>query len=938
MMKRLFTMLLCFLFAVPLCVMTADAATDYRITQESVVSPAPIRDGYAGIIFSDVPQMTGMSFEDGIDKDRYDITYSQQVTYKDIPCREVFVENYFYMKMDRAFAAESDSVFELTIDYWDYGGGGSFHVEYTTDTAGNYKRITIPKLGLDENNQKTAGTWFRATVYIDDACFTGSMDYDSDFRIISNAYNAFSRIEVRNVSRTAGETEDFGVFNGRRANVLHFLGMFDGYGEGEEFDPCLDKKLTREEFIVQMLKSYNLKEEALKENLHSGYTDVSAEAEPYIGLAKKMGITEQKAALGAGEHITQREMFVYYLRLIGAEDENLYENAFTLAEKYGLNSAGSMIFQPEKEVTVDAFVVPALLAFSKDNLKNGKSPFKTLFEQGVYDQSTILEANDDSLTGWLLSTEFYIQQKTIQDEYSGRTWHKIDFLGQSALKEYYTQNCMSQDCTRLYFRDESLRLFEYELATGKTKYIDNLLRDYNYMVTPKNNLWYTNDKWEIVKMSLTDYKKEVMGKIPDWQTSKPFMMQVNNAETRISYEWFDTKGDFDANYRSRIPIYNLETGEWDLRFSYGFDTEWYRPNHQCINPKYDNYAFFAHEGNAPDGGPQPDRVWVVNMDTNEYYNVFKQKRYSETYVGESAVHEAWSNSGEWLMCVKNVDAVDGLTRGVGVGGAVMMRPDGTDKRYIPANYRFTWNNGGIGDTINHCMLSNTTDRWLVGDSRYGRGWVDVYLIDTWTGASYHLARTVQTGANPGHTHPQFSPDDQTVIFGLWSDDKKRVEIGWMDVSDIVNQPLTGGKYDISDTCDTFGYQGFNHYIEPRKDAEGNINSFLIPGGNEMYVNVKRELIEKDNTPADVTITYLDKGYNKICISYLTWNQNVGGIGRLTERKQYIQCTGTGKVQSKTLHFDDICLGNMDILGTDFRISGTGVDSVIYSVDVAIPQK
>lgn len=938
MTKRLIIMLLCCLMLMPLCVVTATAATDYRITQEEAVKPDPIREGYAGIIFSDTPQMTGMSFEDGINEDRYSITYSQQVTYKDIPCREVFVENYFYMKMDSAFVAESDSVFELVIDYWDYGGGGSFHVEYTTDTAGNYKRVSIPKLGLDENNQKTAGTWFRATVYIDDACFTGSMDYDSDFRIVSNAYNAFSRIEVRNVSRTAGETEDFGVFNSRRAGVLNYLGMFDGFGEGEEFDPQLNKKLTREEFIVQMLKSYNLEAEALEKNLSSSYSDVSAEAQPYVGLAEKMGLLDKNNTLGAQEYFTQREMFVYYLRLIGVEDENMYENAFALAKEHGLNDAGSMIFQPEKEVTVDAFVIPALLAFSKDHLKTGKSPFKTLFEQGVYNQSTILGANDDSLTNWLLTTEFYIEKKTIVDEYSGRTWHKIDFLGQSALKEYYTQNCMSWDCTMLYFRDENMRLFEYEMATGKTKYIDNLLTDYNYMVTPQNNLWYTSDKWEIVKMSLDTYEKEVMGRIPEWQTQKPFMMQVNNAETRISYEWFDTKGDFDANYRSRIPIYNLETREWDLRFSYGFDTEWYRPNHQCINPTYDNYAFFAHEGNAPNGEPQVDRVWVVNMDTEEYYNVFKQKFYSPDRVGESAVHEAWSNDGEWLMCVKNVGALDGLTRGVGVAGAVLMRPDGTDKRYIPANYQFTWNNGGVGDTINHCMLSNTSDRWLVTDSRYGRGWVDIYLIDNWTGAAYHLARTTQTGANPGHTHPQFSPDDQSVIFGLWSDDKQRVEVGWMDVSDIVNQPLVGGKYDLSGTCDTFGYQGFDHYIVPQRDAEGSITSFRIPSGNEMYVNVKSELIEQDNTPAEVTITYLDKGYNDICLSYLTWDPNVGGMGKLTERKAYIRGTGTGRVLSKTLSFDDICLGNMDILGTDFRISGTGVDAYIHSVDVVIPQK
>ena len=268
----------------------------------------------------------------------------------------------------------------------------------------------------------------------------------------------------------------------------------------------------------------------------------------------------------------------------------------------------------------------------------------------------------------------------------------------------------------------------------------------------------------------------------------------------------------------------------------------------------------------------------------------------------------------------------------------MMRPDGTDKRYIPADYSFTHANGGGTSGICHCMLSQTSDRWLVADSAYGRGWSDLYLIDAFTGKSYFLARLNETGENPGHVHPQFSPDDNTVIFGLWSEDNKHVEIGWMDVSDIVNTPLEGGQYDLSDSCDTFGYKGFDHYIIPQTDANDGITGFTIPKGNEMYVNVKREVIESDNTPAEISITYLDKGYSSIKLSYLTWNPSVGGMGKLTKRKSYIKCTNSGMVKTKTFTFDDICLGNMDILGTDFRISGTNSQVTIQSVDVSVVQK
>jgi hypothetical protein len=39
--------------------------------------------------------------------------------------------------------------------------------------------------------------------------------------------------------------------------------------------------------------------------------------------------------------------------------------------------------------------------------------------------------------------------------------------------------------------------------------------------------------------------------------------------------------------------------------------------------------------------------------------------------------------------------------------------------------------------------------------------------------------------------------------------------------------------------------------------------------------------------------------------------------------------------SKTIKFDDICLGNMDVLGTDFRIGAVGTDATIISVDVKV---
>ena len=42
--------------------------------------------------------------------------------------------------------------------------------------------------------------------------------------------------------------------------------------------------------------------------------------------------------------------------------------------------------------------------------------------------------------------------------------------------------------------------------------------------------------------------------------------------------------------------------------------------------------------------------------------------------------------------------------------------------------------------------------------------------------------------------------------------------------------------------------------------------------------------------------------------------------------------------TKTLHFDDINLGNMYALGVDFKLSGVSTEAYIKSVDVFVPEE
>ncbi len=950
---------------------SASAGVDHRITQEKFVTEVkPIDEGAAGIIFSDIPKKQMMDYVGGSEYLKTETYYSEQATFEGITGRQVYASNVFHIKLDRDFVSKEDNVIEFQFTYWDYNGAGGITIDYATSENGDYNTFVITKAGTGGGSNFVIGDWHTATVYVDDACFTGSFDEGADFRIKSGAFNTFARIQVRNLSREDMNGErDYGEFNARRAKVLNYLDVFDGYGptpaptaaptptpepieleDGQividttvptptpdPFDPKLDKVLTREEFMKLMITAYGLEEEALEKNITPKHSGVADEYKPYVGLCEELGVIETGEAFDAKSNFTQAEMFVYYLRLVGVDGATA-KNSFALAKEHGLNPTLSMIFQPNKKVKVDNFVVPALAAFSMTNKKTGTSPFGIGFDSGKYNEQTLVEANDTTLSNWLTENEFTIEPTEIVDPYSGRTYYTLTFMGKSAMKEYYTENCMSMDCTRLYFRDSQMRLWEFTLATHKVKFMDYLAGDYNYMVSDQNNLWYLDKNWDIMKIDLDTYEKEFITDLPKWQTKRPSMLQVNSKETRISFEWFDTSGQFDANYRSRIPIYKVDEGEWDMNYSWGFDTNWYRPNHVCVNPVYDDYAFFAHEGNAPNGSGQTDRVWCVNMATNEYYNLIEQKYFrnpsrSNYMIGETLVHEAWSYDGEWCMAIANNGAIDGVARGVREKGLVMTDKEGKNKKYVPANYDFTWNNGGGTDGINHGMLS-WDSKWLAGDSQYGRGWSDLYIISMDTAEATHLCRLTLVD-NPGHIHPQFSPDDKMIIFGCHTPDKKAVQVGWIDVSDIVSKPPVGGHYDLSESCETFGFKGFETYLEPKYNEDGTLDGLVIPKGKTMQVCVKADTVEEDKVHAKINITYLDKGYQYIKLIYQIWNPDMGSIGRLTQHSKYIKCTGTGKLKTATIEIEDMNLGNMYDLGTDFKIHGTNSDVFIKSVDVEV---
>lgn len=936
----------------------AASTDDYASNQIAVKSPNEPHPDSAYIIFSKEPQMHKMTYYGSEEEGRYNELYSEPVTWNGVEARQVYVQNSFYLKLDKDYAKEEDSVFSITIDYWDYGGGGYYYVDYIPKDKHEVKTERVYKLGLDENNVKTSGTWFRVTIFLDDAEFTGKFENGADIRIRSGAYNSFSKIEIRNISRSALPTEDFGTFNMGKAQALHNLGMFDGFGEDEKFLPQLEKKLTREQALVQLVKCYGMGDEALKEHKKSGFSDVSDEAQPYVAKALELGVINAGSVLGANEEFSQKELVIWYLRLLGVEDEEFSGREYEKARSCGLITTGSMLFQPEKEANVDALVLLAMNIFAIPNFQTGYSPFEKGFEAGIYSMETITNTGDDALWTWLMSKPFKLPKKTHIDKYTKRTYYTVNFFGQQAIKPYFTMNCMSMDETRIYFRTKDNKFWEYNIETEMCRYMGDTPNENNTMVTPQNNLWYVNSNFEIRKINLDTYEETYIAKLPEWQKNSPSLLQVNNDESKLSIWWVDNSGEFDSKKYMRLPVLDIKTGEWDLSHWYGFDYPDYAPDHPCLNPnpKYDYLYFFAHETISAtlnyffEGSLMPDRVWMANLETDEYYNAIEQKWFRSPdpdkpgsgYTGEGLGHELWSPDGEWIYAVRHPQMLDGLRASVKPDAHfIMQRVDGLDKRYIKCDFTPTERIiGNGGSDSNHSMLSND-NRWIVSDTNYYGGKLSgLYVFDAETGASNLIAVLPESGANPGHVHPQFSPKGTYAIFGCWTEDYKTPQFGWADVSDITKNPTPGGRYDISETCNAIDYDGdFDFNVEPIYDGSGKYEKTKIPAGKELYVNVKGTVCENDNVSAKITVTYEDITSLPISFTYHRWIENSHRhTNRLTTDKLYIKRTNSGKIKSATFTFEDIDLGNMDLYGSDFRIGAVGSDATIISVDIELLQK
>lgn len=494
----------------------------------------------------------------------------------------------------------------------------------------------------------------------------------------------------------------------------------------------------------------------------------------------------------------------------------------------------------------------------------------------------------------------------ITDSETGRSYYVMDMEGENALRGYYTMPAWHPDGKRFYFYNDAYKIFEYNTTNGAYRYIDQAYGGNLVMVSANGNLFYINQNRDIIKMDSLNNVKQTVGTLPDCFTNTVMLLQVNHDETKLSVEGYSS--DLNRRVCERIPTMDLTTGEWSLNYTYGFETESYAPDHINLNPVHDNLVMFAHDGNGADGSGCSDRIWMLDTSNDRFYNVFKQKMYTSAIPGEIVSHEGWSYDGERIV-------ISLAQARIGPGGILTIAKDGTDRRYINHDYNYL-----------HLAESPVNDRFIISDTAYDGHTTKLVLIDSYTGQSQVLATLRQTGKDPGHTHPNFSMDGNRVIFGLYADDGKTIQVGWMDISDLVNTEVSRHVYALSDSCTTESCSGTDFYVEQTETG------LYVPAGHKMHVKVQKDAVaEAEQTNVTVTLSYLDQGNDAIAFSYNVWES--GTVNGLTEKTYTINRTNSGNVKTETFVLENVNLEKMKELGTDFTINGDVTGVTVLSVAV-----
>ena len=879
----------------------------------------------AYITLDESPESKGITFNDALVSGITDTShpdYNELFTEKDITGRRVFKENYLKFNISPDYYQKGDSFYKITIQYYDFGPSqGTFGVEY----AAKGGQVNSTKIQKDGGVYST--TWCTKSVIISDADF-GTGEFD--IRLTTNVYNAYARVEVLNINKAAREGKEtgIGITSRSEALALNKLGLMEL--DMNKVDECLNQTVTRGELLKMLVKASGKEDELPKKNYECEFSDVPDELVPYVVWAGNNNITNGigNGLFGTDNPATVAQAMAFFLRILGYDESTFWKDPIDYAMENNFTDTSKLMLDGNMELTKDYFAAIAYNAIVKDNMNTGKSLLKEMMLKEKVTDEMLDNSGDLIFTAYKYAIPRKFPSVKLRDGDSGREYRVIDFHGRDIIRAYFTAQQFNSAATKFVFGVKPDMMFEYDTETEMLAFLDfadvstNRLEAY---VNPQDKIFYeqVNNKGQVTYwlMDWNTKKKRHYATLPDGIVWGENIVATNDGKT-LSVQWGQTSDPRDfsnGKMRARVlATLDVETGEFYAQRSHEFEGPPGMDNlgHPMINPANKDLMMFCHEGTNT---LQLGRIWMCDMTTGKTWNVFRQAINADGTTAEPSTHEVWQGNGEKIAFIKSSSA-----QTLGEYGICRINPDGSDREY------FT---NSCGFSLWHC--SPTYDgNFIAADTNMNPA--HIVLTDTRTYNQQCLV-TYDAGSkwpnDPYQPHVTLSNNGKMACWEMYYKPSGNYTFAWMDISDITEKEVTGGRISYNENLDYVTYSDCD--IEVTKTEAEGVECFNIPYGNKMYFDIKDNVAKKPEGSIKVTFKYLDKGRLPIMLRYTSSVEDVHNLYKQEDKYITVERNNTGKWKEAEIVIDELSLENSCKHLCDFVLSGQYSEAKVTDINVEI---
>ncbi len=674
---------------------------------------------------------------------------------------------YIYFDVASDFITTEDNEVMIEVEYLDKGTD-QIVLQYRSLSSA-YSNVFITK-----TNTLTYKT---AKFVLKDALFDSAQNYGGDFRLSAFEANGqpeyISAVYVTNY-RTLRESGAKIANRTEIAQRLRLINVID-----DRLQESAHTYLTREDAVKTVVFALGGKKEAEEKNGVSPFKDVDTAMEPYFAYASEHEIIESKDEyINSVGFVTVGELAGMLLRGLGFQTEG--QDVAAMALEHGLIEYE----MPQKYFETTA-IVDELFGFVDAAMRqvpaDEEMPLYTkAVSSGLITEEERKMIKDADLNYWLSGgNHMRLQSKEVIDPISKRPYSVIGSQNMSSAGFYFTGgNSFSADDKSIFlnhdYRQDGTTLVKfvrYYLETGETEVIDEGVKFYEGIAGPSNKFFYTK--------GTKAYLYDCDTKETKYLCTHPEGINFYGPPSITNDGKFATVYWRDADGRAReAAVINTETGEFKkflesdtIKGMFAAPQDHF--DHPIINPVDSNFIFF----NRGNDTYIPDRMYTIDLRTNEIKNAYKQKMLANGTVGEAIGHEAWSNDGEWLYFVKYPLGISKL----GPTGIMRVSKDGSKYEYVNTDH-----------TVLH-QSPSPDGKWVVADYNTipqpdGKYKSKIVICNVETKESYILCDIYIGNGHPFHAHPAFSNDGTKILFTMLDpDDDFKGKVGVIDVSDIVRK-------------------------------------------------------------------------------------------------------------------------------------------------------